>query len=76
MDKAEREDYIFSFISRMISFSKVLLSELVYVYIKLVCKIHPLVEAEAFILKPVQSVILSKEPGTFLFWQQWVWVKE
>lgn len=67
MDKAEREDYIFNFVSRMISFSKVLLSELVYVYIKLVCKIHPLVEAEAFILKPVQSVILSKELGTFLF---------
>lgn len=67
MGKAEREDYILNFISRMISFSKVLLSELVYVYIKLVCKIHALVEAEAFILKPVQSVILSKELGTFLF---------
>lgn len=60
----------------MISFSKVLLSVLMDVYIKLVWKIHPLVEAEPFILKPVQSVILSKEPGTFLFWQQWVCVKE
>lgn len=28
---------------------------LVHVYIKLVCKIHPLVEDEAFILKPVQG---------------------